>query len=198
MDETLEAKKRQHIRAFIQGIVRKPIHRYPNGKAIGRGSFWHRQPFDYADRERDLPKTHADHIRTQDLMFTDRTMRCTKDDVSISSRDPDRECEYDWEVHTGVKMTTRDITFSNLSHNKMLELAEANPTSGKGKLGDTPFERQYLEMTLEAKKQKVLKVLKKNKEGLIEAKKRARYHSRSKSSDPPVKNRKEKNRDSCT
>jgi len=52
-------------------------------------------------------------------------------------------------------MTTRYVTFTNLSSNKMLELAEANPSSGKGKLGYTLFERQYLEMTLKAKKEKV-------------------------------------------
>ena len=49
-------------------------------------------------------------------------------------------------------------------------------------------------MTLRAKK-KGKKVLKPNKEGLVEAKKRARYHSRIKSSDPPVnRNRREKTR----
>jgi len=62
-----EAKKKEHIRAFIQEIARKPIQRDPNGKASGRGSFWQRQTFDYSDRERYLPKSHTDHIRTQDL-----------------------------------------------------------------------------------------------------------------------------------
>jgi len=95
-----------------------------------------------------------------------------------------------------VKMTTRDVTFTNLSNNKMLELAEVNPSSGKGKLGYTPFERHYLEMTLKAKKEMVAKVFEKNKDGLAEAKKRARSHSRSKSSDQPVKTRKDKTRNS--
>ena len=56
MDKFLEAKKQQHIRTFIQEIARKPIQRDPNGKAIGCGSFWQRQSFDYFDRERDLYK----------------------------------------------------------------------------------------------------------------------------------------------
>ena len=43
MDKSLEAKKKQHIRAFIQEIVHKPNHIDPNSKAIGRGSFWQRR-----------------------------------------------------------------------------------------------------------------------------------------------------------
>jgi len=39
MDEFLEAKKKQHMRAFIQEIAHEPMQRDPNGKAIGRGSF---------------------------------------------------------------------------------------------------------------------------------------------------------------
>ena len=132
MDEFLEAKKKQHICVFIQKIARKPIHRDPNGKAIGRGSFWQRQPFDYSNRERDLHKTHPDRICTQDLAFSDCTKRCAKYDVSVDIRDPDRERDSDWEVRTGVKMITREITFANLSNNKMLELAEANSSSRKG------------------------------------------------------------------
>jgi len=61
-------------------------------------------------------------------------MCCAKEDVSISSRDPDCERDSDWEMRTSVKMITRDITFTNLSNNKMLELTEANPSSGKGGL----------------------------------------------------------------
>jgi len=51
-------------------------------------------------------------------------------------------------------------------------------------------------MTLKAKKQKVAKVLEKNKEALAEAKKRARSFSCRKSSDPPFKKRREKTRNS--
>ena len=102
-------------------------------------------------------------------------------------------------MSTGVRMTTRDVTFANLSNTKMLELVEANPSSRKGKLCCTPFKRQSLEMTLKTKKEKVAKVLEKNKEGLAEAKKRARSHSHSKSSDPSVrKNRRDKTRKSHT
>jgi len=36
---------------------------------------------------------------------------------------------------TGVRMTTRDVTFTNLSNNKMIELSEANPVQGKANLG---------------------------------------------------------------
>jgi len=94
-------------------------------------------------------------------------------------------------------MTTRDLTFNRISHNEMLELVETS--SGRKKLHYTPHERLYLEMTLKAKKEKVKKVLKQNKEGLADAKKRARSHSRSKSSDPPPanRNRKDITRSSC-
>ena len=43
MDGFFKAKKKQHIRAFIQEIVHKPNHIDPNSKAIGRGSFWQRR-----------------------------------------------------------------------------------------------------------------------------------------------------------
>ena len=120
MEKFFEAKKKQHIRAVIQEIARKPIQRDPNGKTIGRGSFWQCQPFDYSDRERDLPKTHSDRICTQDLTFADCTKRGAKDNVSVDSRNPDRERDSDWEIRTGVRMTTRYITFNRISHNKML------------------------------------------------------------------------------
>ena len=96
-------------------------------------------------------------------------------------------------------MTARDITFSNISNTKMFIMVEESPSSGKTKLGYTPFERQYLKMMLKAKKEKVKRVLKQNKEGLAEAKKRARSQLRSKSSDPPVnRNRREKTKNSHT
>ena len=119
MDKFLEAEKKQHIRAFHQEFARKPIQRDPNGKAIGRGSIWQRQPFYYSDRERDPHNTHPNRIRTQDPMFTDRTTRCAKYDVSVSNRYLDHERGSDWEIRTGVKMPTRDITFTNLSNNQM-------------------------------------------------------------------------------
>ena len=54
-------------------------------------------------------------------------------------------------------------------------------------------------MSLKAKKQKVEQVLKQNKVGLAEAKKRARAQSRSKFNDLPVnRNRREKTRNSHT
>jgi len=49
-------------------------------------------------------------------------------------------------------------------------------------------------MMLKAKKQKVARVLEKKKEGLAEARKKARSHSRSKSSDLPVKTKRDKTR----
>ena len=60
MDKYLAARSKQHIRAFTMEIVRKPIQRYPKGKAFGTGSFWQRKPFDYSDYARDLPQTHFD------------------------------------------------------------------------------------------------------------------------------------------
>ena len=49
IDEFHAAKSKQHIRAYIQEVVCKPIIGDPNGKAIGTGSFWKRKPFDYSD-----------------------------------------------------------------------------------------------------------------------------------------------------
>jgi len=51
-------------------------------------------------------------------------------------------------------------------------------------------------MTLKAKKEKAAEVLKQNKKGLTEAKKRIRSHSHSKSSNPSVNSRKGKDRSS--
>jgi len=160
IDKFHKAKANQHVCTYVQEIVRKPIQRDPNGKAIGRGSFWQRQPFDYSNREQDLPKTHSDRIHTHVLTLADRTKLCAKDDVSVDSRNSDRERASDWEMRTGVRMTTKDITFDRFSHNKHLEMAETS--SGRTKLGYTPHERQYFEMSLKAKKQKVKKVLKQN------------------------------------
>jgi len=50
-------------------------------------------------------------ISTVYLTFADRSRRCAKDDVSVDSRDPLQEKHSDWEMRTGVKMTTRDVTF---------------------------------------------------------------------------------------
>ena len=51
-----KAKGKGLTRAWKEESVRKPILRDSNGKAIGRGSFWLRKPFDYSDYERDLPQ----------------------------------------------------------------------------------------------------------------------------------------------
>jgi len=64
MDKFLDVKSKQQFRAIAQRSARKPILRDPNGKAIGTGSFWLRQPFDYSNRERDLPREDFDRVRT--------------------------------------------------------------------------------------------------------------------------------------
>jgi len=71
-DEFLKVKAHVHYCAYAQESTQKPILRDPNGKAIGTGSFWLRQPFDYSDHERDLPQKEFDCVRTQDLTFADR------------------------------------------------------------------------------------------------------------------------------
>ena len=67
-----EAKSYMLLRACKEESVRKPILRDLNGKAIGRGSFWFREPFDYSEYERELPQGDYDRILSQDLTFTDR------------------------------------------------------------------------------------------------------------------------------
>jgi len=180
IDKFFEAKSKQHICAYIQEIVRKPIQRDPNGKAIGTGSFWQRKPFDYSDYKQDLPQTHSNRIRTQDLTFADRSRRCAEDDVSIDSRKLMHEKHSDWVMRTGVKMTNQDVTFDNPSHNEKCELAEKS--NGQKWVHYTPHERHYLALTLQAEKQRATKVLQQNKDALAGAKKRARSCSRS--SDP--------------
>ena len=64
--------------------MRKPILRDSNGKAIGRGSFWFCEAFDYSEYERDLPQEDYDRIRSQDLTFTNRQQRVAHDDISVS------------------------------------------------------------------------------------------------------------------
>jgi hypothetical protein len=181
-DKFLEVKAHVHYRAYAQESVRKPIQRDPNGKAIGTGSFWLRQPFDYSDRERDLPQKEFDRVRTQDLTFTDRQRRCAQDDVSVDSNRPEHEKPSDWQIRTGVRMTTRDITFEAIDYNKKLEMAKRS--QGQTWRHYTPWQRNNLQFCLKAQKKRAAKVLKQNQESLAEAKKRAR--SRSTSSDPPV------------
>lgn len=101
--------------------------------------------------ERDIDKTRYDCIRTQDLSFTYCLKRPAKDDISVDSKDSNMERASDWQMRTGVKMTTQDNTFTNMSNACMIELAEADSTSGKGKLAYTPYQRQHLKMALEHK-----------------------------------------------
>ena len=190
--EFLKVKSHVHYRAYAQESVRKPILRDPNGKAIGTGSFWLRQPFDYSDRERDLPQKEFDRVRTQDLTFADRQRRCALDDVSIDSGRPGHENPSDWQIRTGVKMTTRDITFDDIDHNKKLDMA--TDSQGQKFLHYTPWQRCNLAICLKAQKERAAKVLKQNQKGLAEAKKRAR--SRSQSSEPTVTKNKGKARKS--
>ena len=119
-------------------------------------------------------------ISTVYLTFADRSRRCAKDDVSVDSRDPLQEKHSDWEMRTGVKMTTRDVTFDWISFNEKCELAKKS--NGQKYLHYTPHECQYLAKTLKLHKQRAAKVLKQNKDTIADTKERAR--SRSRSSDP--------------
>ena len=80
-----------------------------------------RKGLERAKMERDLEKGHPNRIRNQDLTFFDRQRRFAQDDVSIDSKDPDQEFSSDWTIRTGVKMSTRDTIFANLSVYKMGE-----------------------------------------------------------------------------
>ena len=98
-------------------------------------------------------------------------------------------------MRTGVKMDTRDVTFDKIQYNEKLAMLENS--EGQKWLHYTPHQRFQLQMSLKAQKQKAAEVLKQNKIGLAEAKKRVR--SRSQSSEPTVsKNRKGKTRKSHT
>ena len=158
--EFLKVKSHVHYRAYAQESVRKPILRDPNGKAIGTGSFWLRQPFDYSDRERDLPQKEFDRVRTQDLTFADRQRRCAADDVSVDSGRPEHEKPSDWQIRTGVKMITRDSTFDDIDHNKKLDMATRS--QGQKFLHYTPWQRNNLAICLKMQKQRAATVLKRS------------------------------------
>ena len=107
--------------------MRKPILGDSNGKAIGRGSFWFRKPFDYSKYKRDLPQQDYDHIRSQDLTFTNRQRRVTADDISVSSTQRDHEKPSDWCYRTGDfrtndKMNIRDPTFEAVPDAEKMKL----------------------------------------------------------------------------
>jgi hypothetical protein len=156
--EFLDVKAHLHYRAYTQESVRKPILRDPNGKAIGTGSFWLRQPFDYSDRERDLPQKEFDRVRTQDLTFTDRQRRCASDDVSVDSDRPEHEKPSDWQIRTGVKMITRDSTFDDIDHNKKIDMAKRS--QGQTWKHYTPWQRNNLQICLKMQKQSLNKTRK--------------------------------------
>ena len=113
-----ESKMYMLLRACKEEFVRKPILRDSNGKAIGHGSFWRREPFDYSDYERDLPHTDYDRIRTLDLTFADRQRQVAADNVSVHSTKRNHEKDSDWQFCTNVKMSTRDVTYFKLKEAK--------------------------------------------------------------------------------
>ena len=60
---------------------RKPQQMNTQNKAIGCGcgSFFKRWPYDYTDKEFNLPQGHEDWIQTIDLLLVDR-QHCKQDD----------------------------------------------------------------------------------------------------------------------
>ena len=52
--------------------------------------------------ERDIDKTRYDCIRTQDLSFTYCLKRPAKDDISVDSKDSNKELASDWSQNTPV------------------------------------------------------------------------------------------------
>ena len=72
-------------------------------------------------------------------------------------------------MRTGVKMTTRDVTFDRISHDEKCQLTKTS--NGQKWLHYMPHERQYLATALMVKKQRAAKVLKQNKASLADAKK---------------------------
>ena len=58
---------------------------------------------------------YSDHIRSQDLTFTDHQKCLPKEDINVDDKNPDKELDSDWTIYSGVKMTNRDITFDTFS-----------------------------------------------------------------------------------
>jgi len=73
-------------------ISRDPCQVSSHNEAIGLGSFFKCQPYDYTDNELNLPQGHEDHIHMVDLLPTDRKRREDEDDAS--------DVPTDWVEHT--------------------------------------------------------------------------------------------------
>ena len=161
MDKFYEVKSKFYVRAWKQESVHKPILRDPNGKAIGRSSFWLHQPFDYSNYERDLPRSDYDRIRTQDLTFADRQRRVAADDVSVDTYRPNNEKPLDWQFRTGVKMITRDHTYEGLTEDKKLDMFKRNQEHALRQF--TLWQCHNMQMTLKHRKQQAAKLLQEKK-----------------------------------
>ena len=166
------------LRACEEEFVRKPILRDSNGKAIGRGSFWRREPFDYSDYERDLPQGDYDRIRSQDLTVADRILRDEADDISVQSSD--------WKWRTGnkrfdIRWLLRDPTFEALSEETKMKLYNSKH---RWKYF-TKRQSFQIELEVKHKKAQAKKLLEEKKKNLEEAKKRSRSQSCGKSNEPP-------------
>ena len=72
---------------WYREISRAPRQVNDQNDAIGLGSFFKRDPYDYTDEELNLPQGHADRIRTVDLLPEDRKRREDADDDSILPSD---------------------------------------------------------------------------------------------------------------
>jgi len=72
---------------WYREISREPRQVNEQNDAIGLGSFFKRNPYDYTDEEFSLPQGHEDRIRTVDLLPEDRKRREDADDDSILPSD---------------------------------------------------------------------------------------------------------------
>ena len=68
-------------------ISREPCQVNSHNEAIGLGSFYKRQPYDYTKDELNLPQGHEDRIRTADLLPANRKWCADEDDDSVRPTD---------------------------------------------------------------------------------------------------------------
>jgi hypothetical protein len=81
-------------------------------KAIGHGSFFKHQPYDYTDKEFTLPQGHEDRIRMVNLLPADRHRREQEDNNSALPTD--------WLECTGEPHPALDCSFGPRTWNSLI------------------------------------------------------------------------------
>ena len=104
--------------------------------------------------------------------------------MSVDSNKPNHKNSSDWQYRTGVKMSNKDHTYLEIKQDKKLDIFKNRQEHAWKKF--TLWQRFDVEQSLKLQKQQAAELLQTKKKGLVDAKKRARSKSCSKSADPPA------------